>query len=368
VDVYTTCQKDYVGQTVTAQNFLKVLTGDATAGGKILNSGPNDNVFINFVDHGATGLVAFPVGDYLYANDLITALKTMGTKKMYKKLVFYMEACESGSMFENLIPDDTNIFVTTASNAVESSWGTYCPPDDMINGVEVGSCLGDLYSVNWMENSQAAGQQETLQQQFDIIVNLTTQSHVMKYGDESFINDPIGAFEGNLGSALLGHRRHQHHESSSSASSSASQSTLVNSRDVELHNAYYRYVRAAARSDESRSAYARLSAILAARQSADDFADQLVRSVIPSSVADTSSFFGSPSPSAITQCDTCCKNAEAAVRDYCGGFSDYSMQYMRVVFNLCENGNNSHDAAANIVTSIRSICTSNNLNLANVKN
>lgn len=36
--------------------------------------------------------------------------------------------------------------------ADESSWGTYCPPDDMVDGVAVGSCLGDLYSVNWMED------------------------------------------------------------------------------------------------------------------------------------------------------------------------------------------------------------------------
>ena len=32
-----------------------------------------------------------------------------------------------------------------------------CAPDDMINGKEIGSCLGDLYSVVWMENSDAEG-------------------------------------------------------------------------------------------------------------------------------------------------------------------------------------------------------------------
>ena len=33
----------------------------------IFNSGPNDRVFINFVDHGAPGLVAFP-------NDIVSSI------------------------------------------------------------------------------------------------------------------------------------------------------------------------------------------------------------------------------------------------------------------------------------------------------
>ena len=65
----------------------------------MLESGENDHVFINFVDHGGVGLIGFPT-EYLYAKDLMAALTTMNEKKMYKELVFYMEACESGSMFE----------------------------------------------------------------------------------------------------------------------------------------------------------------------------------------------------------------------------------------------------------------------------
>ncbi len=29
---------------------------------RLLYSGPNDHVFVNFADHGAPGLIAFPVG------------------------------------------------------------------------------------------------------------------------------------------------------------------------------------------------------------------------------------------------------------------------------------------------------------------
>ena len=49
------------------------------------------------------------------------------TCRGFADLVFYVEACESGSIFEGLLDNELNIYATTASNAYESSWGTYCP-------------------------------------------------------------------------------------------------------------------------------------------------------------------------------------------------------------------------------------------------
>jgi legumain len=51
----------------------------------------------------------------------------MYDKKMYRELVFYLETCESGSMFKNL-PKNINVFAESAANAKESSWATYCHP------------------------------------------------------------------------------------------------------------------------------------------------------------------------------------------------------------------------------------------------
>ncbi|KAG6468159.1 hypothetical protein ZIOFF_072730 [Zingiber officinale] len=67
-------------------------------------------------------------------------------------VIIYVEACESGSIFEGLMPEDLNVYVTTASNAVESSWGTYCPGMDPPPPPEYMTCLGDLYNVAWMED------------------------------------------------------------------------------------------------------------------------------------------------------------------------------------------------------------------------
>jgi legumain len=80
----------------------------------------------------------------------------MFDKKMYKEMTVYIEACESGSMFEKILPADKNIYALSASNSKESSWGTYCMPDDVVDGKNIGSCLGDLFSVNWMEDADKA--------------------------------------------------------------------------------------------------------------------------------------------------------------------------------------------------------------------
>ena len=36
---------------------------------------------------------------------------------MFKEMVIYIEACESGSMFENILEKNINIYGVTASNS-----------------------------------------------------------------------------------------------------------------------------------------------------------------------------------------------------------------------------------------------------------
>jgi len=68
VDVYEGCKIDYKGKEATAKTLLGVLKGDSSVGEKVLKSDENSKVFFYFADHGAPGLVAMPVGGYLYAN------------------------------------------------------------------------------------------------------------------------------------------------------------------------------------------------------------------------------------------------------------------------------------------------------------
>lgn len=244
-DVYEGCQIDYKGNDVTPEKFLSVLRGEEQPnGGKTLKSGKGDKIFINFSDHGSPGLIAFP-SKPLYATDFIETLKFMHEHEMYDEMVIYIEACESGSMFENLLPEDINIYATTAANAIESSWGYYCYPDDVVNGVHIGSCLGDLYSIIWMENSDESQVcTETISEQFDVVKTKTTKSHVMEYGDKSIKSEVVGNFEGSCDAPSIQNKflNYLSKTVTSIKDQFEREYTAWDSRDVKLHYLYNRYI------------------------------------------------------------------------------------------------------------------------------
>ncbi|XP_040955099.1 vacuolar-processing enzyme isoform X2 [Gossypium hirsutum] len=73
---------------------------------------------------------------------------------------------------------------------LESSWGTYYPGEYPSPPPEYETCLGDLYSVAWMEDSDIHNlRKETLHQQYEIVKRRTINdnyaygSHVMQLGD-----------------------------------------------------------------------------------------------------------------------------------------------------------------------------------------
>lgn len=248
-DVYEGCNIDYRGADVTPEKFLSVLRGEDQNGGKTLKTTSEDKVFINFSDHGAPGLIAFPKGT-LYAKDFIATLDTMYENDSYKEMLIYIEACESGSMFENLLSDDKRIYATTAANSVESSWGYYCSPDDKVNGKHVGSCLGDLYSIVWMEDSDEKDAcTETVGEQFDIVKAKTTKSHVMEFGDLSIKKEPVGNFDAVCAKRVESNIFDSLTKLFALTGSDEMTASAVDSRDIKLHYLYHRYLRTGDRAD-----------------------------------------------------------------------------------------------------------------------
>lgn len=197
-DVYKGVPKDYTGEAVTPENFLAVLKGDSQnvkgGSGKVLNSGPNDHVFVYFTDHGAPGILAFP-NDDLHVKDFMDTINYMHENKKYKKMVFYIEACESGSMMTRL-PADIDVYATTAANSHESSYACYY--DEARD-----TYLGDVYSVKWMEDSDVEDlSKETLMKQFKIVRSHTNTSHVQQFGNKTLAHMKVMEFQGNsLGGA-----------------------------------------------------------------------------------------------------------------------------------------------------------------------
>ncbi|KAK9819341.1 hypothetical protein WJX74_008119 [Apatococcus lobatus] len=211
-DVYEGVPLDYTGAHVNTETFLKVLAGHENASdliggsGKTVRSGPEDRVFVYYADHGAPGIVGMPSGPFLYADQLHTTLREKAARKGFKDLVIYLEACEAGSMFEGVLSNDLNVYATTAANAEEGSWGTYCPGMTPSVPPEFTTCLGDLYSVAWLENSDNYDlRKETLEQQFERVRNRTSNnntfvqgSHAMQYGSLLIDEEPAADYLGML--------------------------------------------------------------------------------------------------------------------------------------------------------------------------
>jgi len=334
VDVYAGCKIDYKGEQCVADNVIGVLTGDTSTGGPVLQSDENSEVFFYFADHGAPGLIAMPTGGYLYADAFNDALEKMHAKKMYKQMTVYIEACESGSMFENILKDNINIYAVSAANSHESSWGTYCSPDDKVDGTSIKSCLGDLFSVNWMEDADKANMsKETLQDQYNTVKQETTKSHVLQWGEVDWTTEPIGMFESTLDSAPekggfwkqfkhFGKNALKDISHWDEAVAYKKNEFAVDSRDIQLHYLYNQVM-----TDPTPEANAALQSEIAHRMKMD----KLFSDLFPMHM-DAVKNNSTPLP---TDFD-CYRTLIQTFETQCEKIDDYTLKYMKAFVAECE--------------------------------
>ena len=188
---YPGVPKDYTGKDVTPENFLKILSGENMGPGKkTIASGPNDRIFVFFSDHGSPGLIAFPGFSVLHAEDLVKTIEQMHNQNKYKEMVMYIEACESGSMFNNLLKDEWNVYAVTAANPFESSYA--CFSSNVYN-----TYLADCFSVDYlMETTKLMNNLDkvTFQDQYLSLKKQVNTSNVCQYGTKSISEEPLSLF------------------------------------------------------------------------------------------------------------------------------------------------------------------------------
>ena len=211
-NVYEGVIVDYTYNEVNPETYLSVLKGDTQNGKlkKVLNSTENDNIFMYFSDHGVAGAIVFPNNKFLYADELEDAFKVMKSKKMYKNIIFYLESCYSGSMFNNIDPD-LNVYSITAASPSEQSLATYCYPQDFVKGQEMHTCLSNEFTSNWIDDSDNRfifdkknegrnlsndiNEVYTSHKQFIFVKELTKNSNVQEYGNLLIGGLPITHFQ-----------------------------------------------------------------------------------------------------------------------------------------------------------------------------
>ncbi|KAL9350120.1 hypothetical protein Peur_057375 [Populus x canadensis] len=340
-DVYAGVPKDYTGVQVTTENLYAVLLGNKSAvkggSGKVVDSMPNDRIFLYYSDHGGPGVLGMPNMPFLYAMDFIEVLKKKHASGSYKEMVMYIEACESGSIFEGIMPKDINIYVTTASNAEENSWGTYCPGMEPSPPPEYFTCLGDLYSVSWMEDSGKHNlRRETIEQQYHAVKERTSNyntftsgSHVMQYGNKSIKGEKLYLYQGFNPASVNFPPNNVH---------IGGRMDVVNQRDAQLVFLWQMYKRSEDGSEKKTQILNQIKETVRHRTQLDSSMELIGTllfgpkkgSAILKSVREP----GSP----LVDDWICLKSMVRRFETHCGSLTQYGMKHMRAFANICNGG------------------------------
>ncbi|XP_072167952.1 legumain-like [Diadema setosum] len=341
-NVYSGVPKDYTAEDVTPENFLALLQGDQpvscmNCSGKVLKSDSNDHMFVYFADHGGTDLIAFPAGE-LHEKKLMKTLKHMHRQQKFGKLVFYLEACESGSMFD-MLPENLNIYATTAANPDESSWGTYCN-----NSMD--NCLGDEYSVHWMEDSDVEDlNKESLKTQFKIVKSETEKSHPQEYGNLTMSSEMLNQYQSGSGKKFVSGRLEK--------PKTTSQSILdrVPSREVEMIMLHRRLMKTTNPLDRDII----LEKIARLTQTQRNII-QTVKAIVQSVMSDpkvAESQLHRPAKLQVVNSE-CYEGAVTLFSQRCFrlGQNDYAMSLVYVFANLCDQGT----SLDRILSAINEVC------------
>merc|ERR1719146_325547 len=197
---------------------------------------------------------------------------------------------------------------------------------DKVEGKSIGSCLGDEFSIRWMQDADVANfKSETVNQQVSKVISEVKKSHVSKFGDSSHIGvEVIGDFEGAEVSKTMNVSLAEPLDFSNSA---------VNSRDIEVHLAYYRLHRAET-IEERRDAEKALASVLAKRAAVDEKFAKIATVAMNGDKEKAQAMMDGSHDSLNVDCHV---QSLETVAQSCGAFDDYSMRHSRLFANLCES-------------------------------
>ena len=265
----------------------------------------------------------------------------MHSDNKYSKMVLYVEACESGSMFNKILASNLNVYAVTASSPFESSYACY---EDKYAKTYIGDC----FSNHWMENSDSSDWASvTLQAQFNAVQDATNTSTVCAYGDTSIATMTLAQFFGVSGSSPAPPRAPRRLSSLSES---------VSSRDVPI-KILQRKVESASTSSDAALAQAELDAELAARAFVDQRFTVIASILTAGDEAAAAQLLAPPrgssctDPSAVSDF-ACAEHAFNSYSSTCGGFTDYSLKYFQVLRSACA----STQMASRIEASLKQAC------------
>ena len=317
----------------------------------------------------------FPDFAPLYSVDVIAALEQMHDTGMYQRLVFYLMACESGSMFaKGMLPPNISIYATAAAAPDVSAFAVYCSPNDLINGQATGgnisNCLASEFGLAWTNETEVVGLAQSLEQQFDNVNHSMTMSTPGQYGDLTWRGMPVGTLFTDYHSTEPAAAREQ--TSEAEPFGYWDEGVHVNTPAVSMAPGTFKLfllnnlLEAAQRDNDEaaiQSASALLHAEMSSRQHVDDlfnsFAKRALTTVIGATIDDRSLARLYSSPETPIRHDECMRAVDKAIAASCGGYTDYSRRYAGLVINTCraaQEGDEYETAGTRLAALMTQLC------------
>jgi len=198
--------------------------------------------------------------------------------------------------------------------------------------------LGDWYSVNWMEDSDKEDiEKETLQQQFKIVKNVTTTSHVMEYGDLTLGKLVVGYFQGDKPAQPKTYPKVPYKRGSPSW-------------EVPL-DILYKQVAAAKTEDEKQALKLKIDQMIEKRGQLEIIIKKIVTRVSVSREHEQRLTLARPQK--LTKLD-CHHTLVKAFSSNCFDFgkNTYALKYAYILANICEDGIDTDE----VVRAMRQVC------------
>lgn len=164
INVYgSDVEVDYRGDEVTAENFIRLLTGrhhESTPRSKRLFSDEDSNILVYLTGHGGNGFLKFRDKDELTSLDIANTFEQMYQKRRYNEIMFIIDSCQAESMSELL--RSPNIIGIGSSKIGEDSLSHHGDPS-------IGVFVIDRYTyyvLNFLENLDFNKSQNTTLDEF----------------------------------------------------------------------------------------------------------------------------------------------------------------------------------------------------------
>ncbi|KXN71484.1 hypothetical protein CONCODRAFT_5827 [Conidiobolus coronatus NRRL 28638] len=142
-------QVDYRGYDVTAETFIRLLTGrlpDSTPKYKRLQSDENSNVLIYMTGHGGDKFLKFQDNHEISAQDFGDAIEQMWQKKRYKEILFMIDTCEANTMYSTIY--SPNVLSVGSSPLGKKSYSHHLDEDLGVTVID----RFTYYSLEFLEN------------------------------------------------------------------------------------------------------------------------------------------------------------------------------------------------------------------------